>query len=91
MIDLSFLEDKSYDPLTTNAPLAPIEPKSWSDFVLRLLFKVSNVYLQYGHRSRTHTPSNPTWLKGAAKLLESGTFEDDWRAVGKILGYKDAK
>jgi hypothetical protein len=46
---------------------------------------------QYGHRSRGNTPSNPSWLKGAAKLLESGTFGDDWRAVGKILGYKEPK
>ena len=48
-------------------------------------------HFQYGHRSRAHTPSNPSWLKGAAKLLESGTYGDDWRAVGKSLGYKDPK
>jgi len=30
-------------------------------------------------------------MKGASKLLESGSVEDDWRAVGKLLGYKDPK
>jgi hypothetical protein len=30
-------------------------------------------------------------MKGAAKLLESGSVDDDWRAVGKLLGYKEHK
>ena len=30
----------------------------------------------------------PSWIKGVAKLLESGFDGDDWRALAKLLGYK---
>ena len=32
--------------------------------------------------------SGPSWLRGAAKLLEAGYQGDDWRALAKLLGYK---
>ena len=42
-------------------------------------------------RSRMSTPTNPSWLRGASKLLDSGFNHDSWRQLGELLGYKELK
>ncbi len=42
-------------------------------------------------RSPPPPPQSPKWLKGAAKLLESGFEGEDWRALAELLGYKTKK
>lgn len=42
-------------------------------------------------RSRLSTPTSPSWLRGAAKLLDSGFNQDSWRHLGELLGYKEPK
>ena len=42
-------------------------------------------------KSRLPTPTSPSWLRGASKLLDAGFNQDSWRSLGQLLGYKDAK
>ena len=43
-------------------------------------------------RSRVSaSPTSPTWLRGASKLLDSGLNCDSWRHLGELLGYKEVK
>ena len=43
-------------------------------------------------RSRlSASPTSPTWLRGASKLLDSGLDCDSWRHLGQLLGYKEVK
>ena len=38
-------------------------------------------------RSRvSYSPTSPSWLRGAAKLLDSGFNHDSWRQLGGLLG-----
>jgi len=42
-------------------------------------------------KSRLTTPTSPSWLRGASKLLDSGFNQDSWRQLGELLGYKESK
>ncbi|XP_062568171.1 uncharacterized protein LOC134230388, partial [Saccostrea cucullata] len=44
----------------------------------------------YGNIEK-HSPVLPVWVKGAAKLLNSGEENQDWLALAKHLGYKEAQ
>lgn len=38
-----------------------------------------------------HMPNLPSWLKGAAKLLNGAPDNQDWVALAKTMGYKQAR
>ncbi|XP_061191926.1 uncharacterized protein LOC133200170 isoform X2 [Saccostrea echinata] len=42
----------------------------------------------YGNIEK-HSPLLPVWVKGAAKLLNSGEENQDWLALAKLMGYKE--
>ena len=50
------------------------------------------LWLDFFFRSRVSaSPTSPTWLRGASKLLDSGLNCDSWRHLGELLGYKEVK
>ena len=45
----------------------------------------------HGNIEGTKGPDLPSWVKGAAKLLNGGSEGQDWTALAKRLGYKKNK
>ncbi|XP_048256527.1 uncharacterized protein LOC124147603 isoform X2 [Haliotis rufescens] len=44
-----------------------------------------------GGNIEKNVPNLPSWMKGAAKLLNSGADDQDWAALAKLMGYKQAR
>ncbi|XP_064605338.1 uncharacterized protein LOC135470368 isoform X2 [Liolophura sinensis] len=51
-----------------------------------------SIFLEETHGNiEKQCPNLPSWVKGAAKLLNGGLEDQDWLSLAKQLGYKQAK
>ena len=61
-------------------------------FTVLMFILCSTLWLDFFFRSRVSaSPTSPTWLRGASKLLDSGLNCDSWRHLGELLAYKEVK